>query len=195
MARNENSIFYGVDRVSLLVYVMLVIMGWLNIYAAVYDEEHQNIFDTTQKYGMQLIWIGGAAIIAFSILLIDANFYTVFAYGFYGFFIVANILVLFLGREVKGSHSWYRFGKFGIQPAEFMKFATNLALAKFLSNQNIVVNQQFRLRLKDLIKNYKNTVFALLFIIIPLILIIKLQNETGLAIVFIAFIIVLYREG
>jgi rod shape determining protein RodA len=104
-------------------------------------------------------------------------------------------LVLFLGREVKGSHSWYRFGKFGIQPAEFMKFATNLALAKFLSNQNIVVNQQFRLRLKDLIKNYKNTIFALLFIILPLILIIKLQNETGLAIVFIAFIVVLYREG
>ena len=195
MGRNENSIFYGVDRVTLLVYVILVFMGWLNIYAAVYNEEHQNIFDTTQKYGMQLIWIGGAAIIAFSILLIDANFYTVFAYGFYGFFILANILVLFLGREVKGSHSWYRFGKFGIQPAEFMKFATNLALAKFLSNQNIVVNQQFRLRLKDLIKNYKNTIFALLFIILPLILIIKLQNETGLAIVFIAFIIVLYREG
>jgi|688.fasta_scaffold233864_2 rod shape determining protein RodA len=195
MARNENSIFYGVDRVTLLVYVILVFMGWLNIYAAVYNEEHQNIFDTTQKYGMQLIWIGGATIIAFSILLIDANFYTVFAYGFYGFFILANILVLFLGREVKGSHSWYRFGKFGIQPAEFMKFATNLALAKFLSNQNIVVNQQFRLRLKDLIKNYKNTIFALLFIILPLILIIKLQNETGLAIVFIAFIIVLYREG
>ena len=195
MARNENSIFYGVDRLTLLVYVILVFMGWLNIYAAVYNEEHQNIFDTTQKYGMQLIWIGGATIIAFSILLIDANFYTVFAYGFYGFFILANILVLFLGREVKGSHSWYRFGKFGIQPAEFMKFATNLALAKFLSNQNIVVNQQFRLRLKDLIKNYKNTIFALLFIILPLILIIKLQNETGLAIVFIAFIIVLYREG
>jgi rod shape determining protein RodA len=195
MGRNENSIFYGVDRVTLLVYVILVFMGWLNIYAAVYNEEHQNIFDTTQKYGMQLIWIGGATIIAFSILLIDANFYTVFAYGFYGFFILANILVLFLGREVKGSHSWYRFGKFGIQPAEFMKFATNLALAKFLSNQNIVVNQQFRLRLKDLIKNYKNTIFALLFIILPLILIIKLQNETGLAIVFIAFIIVLYREG
>jgi rod shape determining protein RodA len=195
MGRNENSIFYGVDRVTLLAYVILVFMGWLNIYAAVYNEEHQNIFDTTQKYGMQLIWIGGATIIAFSILLIDANFYTVFAYGFYGFFILANILVLFLGREVKGSHSWYRFGKFGIQPAEFMKFATNLALAKFLSNQNIVVNQQFRLRLKDLIKNYKNTIFALLFIILPLILIIKLQNETGLAIVFIAFIIVLYREG
>jgi rod shape determining protein RodA len=170
-------------------------MGWLNIYAAVYNEEHQNIFDTTQKYGKQLIWISGAAIIAFSILLIDANFYTAFAYGFYGFFIVANILVVFLGREVKGSRSWFRFGDFGIQPAEFMKFATNLALAKFLSNQNIIVNQQFRLRLRDIIKNYKNTFLALLIIIVPLLLIKILQDETGLAIVFIAFIIVLYREG
>ncbi len=195
MARNENSIFYGVDRVALIVYVLLVFMGWLNIYAAVYNEEHQNIFDTTQKYGKQLIWIGGAAVIAFSILLIDANFYTAFAYGFYGVLIVANILVVFLGREIKGSKSWFGIGGFGVQPAEFMKFATTLALSKFLSNQNIIVNQQFRLRLKDLVKNYKNTFIALLFILLPLVIIKKLQDETGLAIVFIALIIVLYREG
>lgn len=195
MARNENNIFYGVDRLTVLTYVLLVIMGWLNIYAAVFNEEHQNIFDTTQKYGKQLIWITGATVIAFSILLIDANFYTAFAYIFYGFLIVANVLVVFFGREIKGSKSWFGFGGFGVQPAEFMKFATTLALAKFLSNQNIVVNQQFRLRIKDLFKNYKNTIIALLFILVPLILIKKLQDETGLAIVFIAFIIVLYREG
>lgn len=195
MARNGNTLFFGVDKLTVFVYVLLVIMGWLNIYAAVFDEEHQNIFDTSQKYGKQLIWIGGAAVIAFSILLIDANFYTAFAYIFYGLFIIANVLVVFLGREVKGSKSWFRFGDFGIQPAEFMKFATNLALAKFLSNQNIIVNQQFRLRLKDILKNYKNTFIALLFIIAPLVLIKVLQDETGLAIVFAAFIIVLYREG
>jgi rod shape determining protein RodA len=174
---------------------MLVIMGWLNIYAAVYNEEHQSIFDTTQKYGKQLIWIGGAAIIAFSILLIDANFYTAFAYFFYGFFLVANILVIYLGREVKGSRSWYRFGDFGIQPAEFMKFATNLALAKFLSNQNLVVSQKIRFKLRDIIKNYRSTLIALLLIFVPLVIIKVLQDETGLAIVFVAFIIVLYREG
>lgn len=195
MARNENNIFYGVDRLTVLIYVLLVIMGWLNIYAAVFNEEHQNIFDTTQKYGKQLIWIAGAAVIAFSILLIDANFYTAFAYFFYGFFILANIVVVFVGREVKGSHSWFIIGDFRIQPAEFMKFATNLALAKFLSNQNIIVNQRFRLKLRDLIKNYRNTIIALTLIIVPLILIKVLQDETGLAIVFIAFIIVLYREG
>ena len=195
MARNENNIFYGVDRLTVVTYVLLVMMGWLNIYAAVFDEDHQSIFDTGEKYGKQLIWIAGAAVIAFSILLIDANFYTAFAYFFYGFLIVANILVVFFGREIKGSRSWFGVGGFGIQPAEFMKFAANLALAKFLSNQNIVVNMQFRLRIKDLIKNYKNTFIALLIIILPLIIIKKLQDETGLAIVFVAFIIVLYREG
>jgi rod shape determining protein RodA len=195
LPRNENNIFFGVDRVTILLYVLLVIMGWLNIYAAVYNEEHNSIFDTSQKYGKQLIWIAGATIIAFSILLIDANFYTAFAYFFYGLFIVANILVIFLGREVKGSRSWFRFGDFGLQPAEFMKFATNLALAKFLSNQNIIVSQKFRLRLSDILKTYRNTIIALVFIVTPLVIIKVLQDETGLAIVFVAFIIVLYREG
>lgn len=170
-------------------------MGWLNIYAAVYNEEHQNIFDTTQKYGKQLIWIGGAAIIAFSILLIDAGFFTVFAYWFYGIVLLLCLLVPFLGREVKGSRSWFRFGDIGVQPAEFMKFATSLALAKFLSNENLVIVSRYRLRLKDLIKNYKNTILAVMFLVVPLVIIKGLQDETGLAIVFAAFIIVLYREG
>lgn len=195
MARNNKDIFYGVDRLTVIVYVMLVIMGWLNIYAAVFNEEHQNIFDTSQKYGKQLIWISGAVVIAFSILLIDANFYTAFSYFFYTFLILANILVVFFGREIKGSRSWFGVGGFGIQPAEFMKFAANLALAKFLSNQTLVVNQYFRFKIKDIIKNYKNTFIALAIIFIPLLLIKVLQDETGLAIVFVAFVIVMYREG
>ena len=95
MRNAQNSVFYGVDHITVIVYVLLVIMGWLNIYAAVFNEDHQNIFDTTQKYGKQLIWISGAAVIAFIILVIDANFYTAFAYGFYVFFIIANIMVIF----------------------------------------------------------------------------------------------------
>lgn len=195
LSRNQNSLFYGVDRFTIILYVVMVILGWLNIYAAVYNEEHSSILDMSMKYGKQLIWIGGAAIIAFSILLIDADFFTAFSYVFYGVLLVANIAVRFLGREVKGSHSWFRFGDFGIQPAEFMKFSMSLALAKFLSNQQIIVNQRFRLKLKDIIKNYRNTFIALAIIIVPLILVKKLQDETGLAIVFIAFMIVLYREG
>lgn len=195
MRKQENSLFYGIDKVAVLVYVILVFMGWLNIYAAVYNEEHQNIFDTTQKYGMQLIWIGSAFFIATFILIIDAGFYTVFAYFFYALLLLACIAVPYLGREVKGSRSWFRFGSFGIQPAEFMKFATNLALAKYLSNVNIEVETSRRNRLTDLIKNYKNTFIAAIILGLPLLIIKVLQDETGLAIVFVAFIITLYREG
>jgi len=195
LRRNENSLFYGVDRLTVIIYVILVFMGWLNIYAAVYNEEHQNIFDTTQKYGKQLIWIGGAALIAFSILLIDAGFFTIFAYWFYVIFLILCLIVPFAGREIKGSKSWFGFGGFGVQPAEFMKFATCLALAKFLSNENLVIVSRYRLKFKDLIKNYKNAFIAVGFLIIPMAIIKVLQDETGLAIVFAALIIVMYREG
>jgi rod shape determining protein RodA len=158
-------------------------MGWLNIYAAVYNEDHHVITDISQKYGKQLIWISSSLLIALIILIIDENFYTAFAYFIYGVLLVANIAVPWLGREVKGSRSWYRIGDFGIQPAEFMKFAANLALAKFLSNQNIKI------------ADYKNTILSLLIIGIPTLVIMKLQDETGLAIVFAAFIFTLYREG
>ena len=195
MRKDEHSIFYGIDRVIILTYVLLVFMGWLNIYAAVYNDEHQNIFDTSQKYGMQLVWIGSAFFIAIFILIIDAGFYTVFAYFFYAFLLLACLAVPYLGREVKGSRSWFRFGSFGIQPAEFMKFATNLALAKYLSNVNIEVQTSRRGKISDLFKTYKNTIFAVIILGLPLLIIKVLQDETGLAIVFIAFIITLYREG
>lgn len=195
MRKDEHSLFYGIDRITILTYTLLVFMGWLNIYAAVYNDEHQNIFDTSQKYGMQLIWIGSAFFIAAFILIIDAGFYTVFAYFFYVFLLLACIAVPYLGREVKGSRSWFRFGSFGIQPAEFMKFATNLALAKYLSNVNIEVQTSRRNKISDLFKNYKNTIFAVIILGLPLLIIKILQDETGLAIVFIAFIITLYREG
>ncbi len=180
---NNTSIFYNIDWITVLIYVVLVIMGWMNIYAAVYNEEHYIITDISQKYGKQMIWIGTAFLLALIILIIDESFYTAFAYFIFGFFILANIAVPFLGREVKGSRSWFRFGDFGIQPAEFMKFAANLALAKFLSNQSIKIS------------DYRNTIISLIIIGVPLLLIKVLQDETGLAIVFVAFIITLYREG
>jgi rod shape determining protein RodA len=195
MRRNDQSLFHYIDKAAVLIYFLLILMGWLNIYAAVYNEDHQNIFDTTQKYGKQLIWIASAIFIAILILIIDAGFYTIFAYLFYTVFLLACVSVPYLGREVKGSRSWFRFGDFGLQPAEFMKFATNLALAKFLSRENIMVKKSHINRLKDVLKNYQNTIIATLFFVIPLTIIKLLQDETGLAIVFIAFFIVLYREG
>jgi rod shape determining protein RodA len=181
--KNAPSIFHNIDWITVLIYLVLVVAGWMNIYAAVYNEEHYIITDTSQKYGKQMIWIVTALMLAFIILIIDENFYTAFAYFIFGAFLLANIAVPFLGREIKGSRSWFRFGDFGIQPAEFMKFATNIALAKFLSNQNIKI------------ADYKNTFITLLLIGVPLLIIKGLQDETGLAIVFVAFIFTLYREG
>jgi rod shape determining protein RodA len=195
LRKQEHSLFYGIDKITVLTYTLLVFMGWLNIYAAVYNEEHQNIFDASQKYGMQLVWIGSAFFIATFILIIDAGFYTIFAYFFYVFLLIACIAVPYVGRSIKGSKSWFGFGSFGVQPAEFMKFATNLALAKYLSNVNIEVDSSRRNRLSDLIKNYKNTIIAVLILGLPLLIIKVLQDETGLALVLIAFIITLYREG
>ena len=180
--RSNSTIFHNIDWITVLIYLVLMVMGWMNIYAAVYNEEHYVITDISQKYGKQLIWIITSIVLAIIILIIDENFYTAFAYLIFGIFIAANIAVPFLGREVKGSRSWFRFGDFGIQPAEFMKFATNLALAKFLSNQSIKI------------ADYKNTLIALIIIGVPLIIIKQLQDETGLAIVFVAFIFTLYRE-
>lgn len=194
MRKDESKLFYNVDRWTILIYILLVFMGWLNIYAAVYNEEHTSILDMSQKYGKQLIWIGGAAFLAILILIIDAGFYTVFSYVFYVVLLLACIAVPFLGREVKGSRSWFRFGDFGIQPAEFMKFATNLALAKYLSNVNLKV-ENVKTSLTSLFRNYKSTFIAGIIIMAPLVIIKQLQDETGLAIVFLAFIIVLFREG
>jgi rod shape determining protein RodA len=180
---NATSIFQDVDWITVLLYLVLVVIGWMNIYAAVYNEEHYIITDTSQKYGKQMIWILTAFLLAFIILIIDESFFTAFAYIIYGVFLLAVILVPFFGREVKGSRSWFRFGDFGIQPAEFMKFATNLALAKFLSNQETKIS------------DYKNTFITLLLIVVPMLIIKVLQDETGLAIVFVAFVFTLYREG
>jgi rod shape determining protein RodA len=141
------------------------------------------------------MWIVSAGVIAFCILLIDANIYTAFSYGFYVFFLVANILVVWLGREIKGSRSWFGVGGFGIQPAEFMKFAAALAIAKFLSNQSLTVNRRLDFKLSHFFKHYRNTFLALLILLTPLVVIKFLQDETGLALVFVALILVLYREG
>ena len=137
----------------------------------------------TQKYGKQLLWIGTSLIIALIILVIDEKFYTAFSYLIYALFLIACIAVPYLGREVKGSRSWFRFGDFGVQPAEFMKFATNLAIAKFLSNQFIKITEN------------RNKIITFLIIGVPFIIIKVLEDETGLAIVFVAFICSLYREG
>lgn len=163
-------------------YLLLMLFGWLNIYAAVYNEEFQSIFDTSQRYGKQLLWIGTATLLASVILFIDERFFATFGYLIYGIIILLLITVILIGAETKGATSWFAIGGFKIQPSEFSKFATNLALAKYLSTINIRLDR------------LKTKLIAAAIIALPALLIL-LQNDTGSALVYGAFIFVLYREG
>ena len=163
-------------------FLVLVLMGWLNIYAAVYNDEHNSIVDMTQSYGKQLIWIGTALAIALAVLITDTKFFTAFAYLIYGITILLLLGVLIGGKEIAGSKSWFEIGSFAIQPAEFAKFSTNLAIARYLSGLNINVN------------DLKTKLVPLGIIGLPA-LFILLQNDTGSALVYAAFVLVLYRQG
>ncbi|MDA9782981.1 rod shape-determining protein RodA [Vicingaceae bacterium] len=180
--RGSKSLIDNIDWITVGLYLLLVLVGWLNIYAAVYNEEFESIFDTTQRYGKQLLWIGTAGIIATVILFIDERFFSTFGYFIYGFILSALVAVLLVGAATKGATSWFAIGGFKVQPSEFSKFATNLALAKYLSTLNI--------RMTDL----KTKLTAVAIIGVPAILIL-LQNDTGSALVYGAFILVLFREG
>jgi rod shape determining protein RodA len=180
--RNERNIFANIDWVTVLIYLVLVFIGWINIYAAVYNEEHHSIFDISQRYGMQLLWIGLALVVAFVILLFEGQFFTTFAYPIYGVVLLLLIGVLLFGAEIKGARSWFRVGSFAIQPSEFAKFATGLALAKYLSTLNI--------KMQDI----KTKLIAMVIIGVPAVFIL-LQNDTGSTLVYASFVFVLYREG
>ncbi len=180
--RNQGRILQNIDRWMVAIFLLLVAMGWVSIYASVYNDEHQSIFDLSQNYGKQAIWIGGSLLIALSILIIDGKFFAAFSYPIYIIFILLLLVVLVVARDVKGAVSWIDIGSFKLQPSEFAKFATNMALAKFLSTLDI--------RMKDL----KTKIVSSLIIGLPAVLIL-LQNDTGSALVYAAFIFVLYREG
>ncbi len=180
--RQDKGILQGIDWVMVGLFLVMVFFGWMNIYAAVYDEDHKSIFDLTQNYGKQTIWITGALLIAIMVLIIDGKFYAAFAYPIYGLVLLLCLSTFAFARDVKGSYGWIDIGSFKLQPAEFAKFATNMALAKYLSTLDI--------RMKDL----RTKIISAIVIGVPAVIIL-LQNDTGSALVFLAFILVLYREG
>ena len=179
----RNSIIGKIDWVLVAIYFALVLIGWFSIFSAKYDELHPSIFDLSQVYGKQLIWIGAALLVGFVILLIDAKFFNAFSLWIYIIVLVSLFMVLVYGKATKGATSWIDLGggvKF--QPSEFAKMATALALAGYLG------------RLDTDLQKRKNQVVAITLILIPMALVL-LQNDTGSAIVFVSFILVLYREG
>ncbi len=157
-------------------------MGWLSIYASAYTEAHPSIFDFSQRYGQQLLWISAAFVLVVAILLIDKRFYYAFAYIIYAILLFVLLVVLFIGVAKHGARSWLDFGFFKMQPSEFAKFTTSLALARFMGRA-----QFSRYAMRDWLR-------VAVIIGIPVILIL-LQNDLGSAIVFSTFLLVCYREG
>ncbi len=179
----EIDIKQGIDWTTIFLYALLLLIGWLNIYAAVYNPDDPiSIFSLEHNAGRQLMFICTSFFLILIILFVDFKIYDTFAYIFYGLMILVLIATIFLGSDIKGSRSWIKFGSFSLQPAEFSKMVTALALAKYLSTQGVNIT-----KLQEALK-------ASLFIIVPPIIII-LQKETGSALVFAAFMIVFYREG
>ena len=160
----------------------MIVMGWFNIYAAVYNDEHREILDFTQRYGKQFIWIMATLVLAVFIMIIDSRFYLFFAWFIYAITMLLLILVLILGKDINGARSWIEFGPVSLQPSEFAKFGTALALASFLNN-----------RRNDLTK--LNVISPAIAIILFPALLTALQPDLGSTIVFFSFFIVLFREG
>lgn len=181
MKRTIN-IWSGVDKFSILLFLLLAVIGWINIYAAVYNEEHKDILDFSQRYGKQFIWIIAAIILAVVVLLIDIRFYFFFSWFIYGAVMLMLVMVLVIGTVIYGARSWFDFGGIALQPSEFAKFSTALALAAYLN-----MKRQELSKIKVLIP-------AAAIILLPLGLI-ALQPDMGSAVVFISFFIVLFREG
>lgn len=177
------SVFRSLDWITILLYMLLVSAGAVSIYAASYDFDNASIFDLQEFSGKQFLWIGLSLVIGCAILLLDYRLYEAYAYPIYGCVILLLLLTIFIAPDIKGSRSWIVLGPVSLQPAEFGKFATALALAKLFDSYNFSLNAK--------ISNYYR---ALIIIFLPIILIL-LQKETGSALVYFSLIFVLYREG
>lgn len=189
MQPRKTSLWQTVDWITVLLFALLVIAGWFSICGASYDFDNTGLFDPDGRPGSQLIWIGTSVVLIFVIMLLEKDFYDVFAYLIYGaiillllFTIVGAIAELPFVPDIKGSRSWLVLGPVRIQPAEFAKFATALALAKLMNGYGFRLTEP------------KNFIISLVIILVPMVCIL-LQKETGSALVYLAFFLVLYREG
>ena len=181
--RRDDDISSNLDWPTIFLFMALVTLGWLNIFAAIYDESaNQTIWDLSLSSGRQLMFIAAAIVIVVAINIIDVRFYETFAYLFYGLILLLLFLVPFIGKEVGGNKAWIGIGSFGVQPSEFAKFITALAVAKFIGSVGFKMD------------NLRSQAILFALIGFPIILI-QLQKDTGTALVFTSFVLVFYREG
>jgi len=182
MQQQSNRFFFNVDWVTILIYMALCAIGYINIYAAVYNPEKAAAFSFTETYGRQLIFIITGLILGFSILLFDAKFFSIFAPIVYGITMLLLVAVLVIGRNVGGNQAWIAIGSFRLQPSEFAKFGTALLLARYISSFNVKLN------------TLKPILICAAIILLPMVLI-MLQPDAGSTLVFLSFMFPLYREG
>jgi rod shape determining protein RodA len=181
--RQDDLYINKIDWLTIAIYALLVIFGWFNIYAAVYDEQAaKSIFDFSINSGKQLVWIGTALLLITVIMVADYRLFENLSMVLYGIFLLLLLITPFFGKEINGQRAWFEIGAFRLQPAEFAKFATALALAKLMERPSFDLGQT------------KYQLQALLVIFLPVALI-MLQPDTGTAMVYTAFFIMLYREG
>lgn len=178
----KESVFNTIDWVSLLLYFVLALIGIAFIYDTTYSPDNPSFFQWNTSYGKQTIFFGFSLLVALLILIVDSRFYTSFAYVLFGLVMLLLVSVLLFGVEIKGSKSWFKVGSIAFQPAELAKFATSLALAKYISGFNV-----------DLTR-WKDKAYALAILCTPIALIL-LQGDVGSMLVFSSFVFLLHREG
>lgn len=164
-------------------FLLLALFGWVNIYGAGYNYEQTSIFSFANRAGKQFVWICTAMVLGMVILLIDEKTYDMFGYWLYGAMIVLLLLTPLLARDVKGSLSWINFGPINLQPAEFAKCFTAIAVAKYMG--------RFEYRLRG----WRDLVVPGVLVLLPMFIIMVWQKETGSALVFTAFLLTFYRQG
>lgn len=182
MNRREN-IVGAIDWVTIALFLGLALFGWMNIYGAGYTFEQSNILSFSNRAGKQFVWLMTALLLGGVLLLIDEKMWDVFGYWFYGATIVLLIVTPFLAHDIKGSLSWITLGPVSLQPAEFAKCFTAIAIAKYMGRYNYQI------------RSWRDLIVPLAMIFLPMAIIMIMQKETGSALVFLAFLIPLYRQG
>jgi len=178
----QTSVLRAIDWWTVVIYIALLIFGWVSVCGASYTYGDTDIFSLSTRSGMQIVWIGTSLFLGLVLLLLDDRFYDTFAYVIYAALLLLLFLTIFNPHEIKGSRSWLVLGPLRLQPAEFAKFATALAVAKLMNSYN------FNLF------TFRNFSLVLLLILAPMACVV-MQKETGTALVFLAFGLMLYREG
>ena len=180
--RRQTSILRNIDWWTVFLYIALMSFGWISVCGASYSYGETDIFSLDTRSGMQIVWICTSIVLGFVIVMLDDRFYDTFSFVIYGLLVLLLFATIFNPHTIKGSRSWLVMGPLRLQPAEFAKFATALALAKFMSTYGYNINQ------------WKHFAATLAIIMVPMICIV-LQHETGSALVYLSFFLMFYREG